>query len=73
MSSTMIEFLEMEVVDLKSQLAWYHEENKKLRAEVQRKNAEMTSLELRSAEIIKNVYALRTEVRDAFIRNDKLW
>jgi len=73
MSSTMIDFLEMEVADLKSQLAWYREENKKLRTEVQRKNAEMTSLELRSAEIIKNAHTLRTEVRDAFIRNDKLW
>jgi len=73
MSSTKIDFLEMQVADLKSQLAWYHEQNKKLTAEVQRKNAEMTSLELRSAEIIKNVHTLRTEVRDVFIRNDKLW
>jgi uncharacterized coiled-coil DUF342 family protein len=68
-----VEFLEREIVDLQSQIAYYVEQTRKLTAEVQRKNAEMTSLELRSAEIIKNVHALRTEVRDVFIRNDKLW
>jgi predicted RNase H-like nuclease (RuvC/YqgF family) len=73
MSSVKIEFLEMKIADLESQLAWYEEQNKKLRAEVQRKNAEMTSLELRSAEIIKNSYDLRIKLRNVFIENDKQW
>lgn len=73
MSDTKISFLEMQIADLESQIAWYEQQNKKLTAEVQRKNAEMTSLELRSAEIIKNVYNLRTKLRNAFVENDKLW
>lgn len=68
-----VEFLEREIVDLQSQLAWYIQQNDKLNKQLSDKDAELKTLQRRSAEIVKNVYTLRTQVRDAFIENDKLW
>jgi regulator of replication initiation timing len=68
-----IDFLEIELSDLKTQLGWYIQENDRLKKQLQQKDEELKTLQVRSAKIIKNVYLLRTEVRDAFIKNDVLW